>query len=290
MQQTLLDLTSRLFRRVKVPYRSTLAGLIVRLMRPEKRSVTGRIGHYRLAFDLNEGIQRTVFFGLYEPEVSRLISRLLGRGDVFVDVGAHFGYFSFIASQLVGDAGQVHAFEPIPENAGHIRQGIEDNEIANIKLNQVALGSKAGHLELYIASAPGHSGGATLVHDADRPDSQLVDMMTLDDYLRAESVDRVRLVKVDIEGAEYDAFLGMEQLLSQREAPDVICEIHPYLLGRQDLSPSQVTDFLSDRGYAIFLIEGGELRRIEGSSPINERSNIYCTKDPGRLKRPAVTK
>jgi FkbM family methyltransferase len=76
----------------------------------------------------------------YEPELTSFIKNYLKKGDVFVDVGTHFGYFTLLSSKIVGDSGEIHSFEPTPSTFKILRENCLG--ISNIKLNNKAVYSK----------------------------------------------------------------------------------------------------------------------------------------------------
>src|SRR5688572_8568167 len=71
-------------------------------------------GHYRMTLDLSNAIHRQIFMGCFAREMTRWARTFLPPGGTFLDVGAHAGYFSLLASTLVGPAGHVYALEPNP--------------------------------------------------------------------------------------------------------------------------------------------------------------------------------
>jgi FkbM family methyltransferase len=167
-------------------------------------------------------------FGLTEPGLTAYLLRLLRPGDRFVDVGAHFGYFTLLAARLVGDEGEVHAFEPTPSTfrilAGNVGQR------ANVVLNQVAAWS---HSEVVTISDLGSRLSAfnSLFPPRLEP-SQLrraratpvqVEAVSLDDYCRKVGL-RPTFVKIDAESAERQILEGMRRLLDE-DRPVVTVEV-----------------------------------------------------------------
>src|SRR5256885_2002345 len=108
--------------------------------------------------------QREKFYwtGSYEPAVQHVIRRQLHPGDVFWDVGAHIGFYTLIASRLVGPMGAVHAFEPFEPNLMRLRASVVLNSAKNVTVHGVAISDHVGQSMLY----PGDlSFTATLVRE-----------------------------------------------------------------------------------------------------------------------------
>ena len=232
----LIRLTRSLLSRGRLPGRYLLAEAVARALLRDGDRLEGHVGAYKVDLELRDQIQRQIYFDLYGPEEVELLSRIVGRGDIVFDVGANVGYYSLLCSQLVGSIGSVHAFEPIPENLNRIRSAVIRNRVDNIVINHTAVGSSPGTMKLYVGGEEvGNSGWASIVPSSRRPQSIEVGKIALDDYVQSRDIACVRLIKLDIEGAELSALLGMDRLLSQDDAPDLICEINPFLLQRQGL-------------------------------------------------------
>lgn len=273
-----LNLTRQIVK-YNVPGRYTFAEIVSRVFTSHRGIVKGKIGSYQVDLNFSDQVQRQIYFGLYDIDGINMTKRLLRPGDVFFDIGANVGYYSLIASQLVGATGQVHAFEPIPENILSIQKSISDNSIANINLNQVAVADKKSSMDIYIGDDTiGNSGWASFVKSTRRIHSLKVDVVSIDDYVRANGIDRVRLVKIDIEGAELDALKGMKNICSDVSAPNMICEINPYLLARQQIDSRAITSCLSEYGYTMYSLEGIKDGAINPYIVINDLINIFCTK------------
>ncbi len=98
------------------------------------------------------------FFGTYEPAQTALFCKVVKPGDVVYDVGAHFGYYTLLASKLVGTEGRVLAFEPSPPNLARLYRHIELNRCSNVQVLELAVSDREGiaHFETRIGSGLGH--------------------------------------------------------------------------------------------------------------------------------------
>ena len=145
-----------------------------------------------------------------ERIVTEFIRKTLRKGDVFVDIGANIGYFTMIASPIVGDKGKVIAVEPIPETAKVLKLNLTLNKLQNVKVIQKAAWFKRTKLHMEIPQ--GFYGLASGVVDYRESKSvHQVDAIPLDPLL--ESYSELRLIKIDVEGAELQVLHGLKHAL-----------------------------------------------------------------------------
>src|SRR5258706_9043453 len=128
-----------------------------------------------------------------------------------IDVCANIGYISAIASGLVGNTGQVHAFEPIPQNVSRLRQNLSAFRWA--RLYPCAVGEAPGKATIYFNES--EAGWASLLISDDLKCRADVDVIRLDDWARDHAINRVDFVKMDIEGGEFHALRGAQEMLSR---------------------------------------------------------------------------
>ncbi|HZD12783.1 MAG TPA: FkbM family methyltransferase, partial [Candidatus Binatus sp.] len=207
--------------------------------------------------------------GLFEDErpIVRLLNRLIDEGDVFFDLGANLGFYSFYVGPLCGRSGSVHAFEPNPRLIPLLYRSIELNRAqSNIHLNAVAVGGQSGmHLPLYDPDDIVCS--SLFAHGwLNRDSTVLVPVITIDDYIREREIKRIDVMKIDIEGAELEAFQGMEETFRVCPPGVIICEVLPFenTYGRDHIAvldrplrvstPSLIAEFLRAKGYEMFQI------------------------------------
>lgn len=220
-----------------------------------------------LRLDLGDRTQRTMYLGLFEPEETKLVREILRPGDLFVDVGAHVGWFTTLAARRVGESGRVVACEPFPANAARLRQNIADGDYTNVDFIGQALGSTAGVLEL---SAGADSGGVTAV-EWSTSGRISVPMTTLDDV--TAGLGDIALLKVDVEGWEAHVLRGAVQALSRTRR--VLIEINRPALLKVGSSREELMSLLKRAGFVTFepVSETG-LRRLRRS----EVSNLLVTR------------
>jgi FkbM family methyltransferase len=217
-------------------------------------------------------------YGLQLPEAG-LLERLLQPGDVFVDGGANVGLFSLVAARRVGPSGRVLAFEPVPRLAAAARANARLNGFDWIEVDTRALSDSEGDSELVELAgglssfAPGHPGGV----------ARRVATARLDSVVHAGPV---RLVKLDVEGAEVKALRGARRLL-ERDRPDLLLEVEPGHLERQGCTPGEIDELLDRLGYLAFEVSADEppvLSRLPAVAARASGPNVFASADPGRLE------
>ena len=207
--------------------------------------------------------QRTMALGLFEPAESRLIKDLLGPGDTFVDVGAHIGWFTTIASRCVGSDGFVVACEPYPPNAAALKENLLLNEARNVQLVEMAIGSRRGILSLAFDT----DSGATTALDWG-PGQRVETLMTTLDEVTAD-VATVALLKMDVEGWEAHVLRGGSKTLTRTR--HVLIEINRPLLKKAGSSPEELYSLLRSSGFKTFspVLQDGLRRLLPGDDLVN---------------------
>ena len=198
--------------------------------------------------NLNDRILELEVNSVWEQMESTFVSNNVTEGTVFLDVGANIGYFSMLAAQQ--KAGKVLAIEPAPRTYEMLRRNVEHNMLGDIiEPLGVALGCKEhktkfvcslgpkNHIEYHIEN----------VH-RDLPTIE-VDVTTLDNLLqKRKQIDKVDIIKVDIEGAEYAFLQGAVKTLKTFK-PIVMMEIEEHRLVKFDATADSIFNFMNDLGY-----------------------------------------
>jgi len=166
--------------------------------------------------------------GTWEPNVTSIFIRDLSPGDVCLDVGAHIGYYTLLASKLVGATGHVYAFEPSPVNYRSLSGNLARNNVANVTASNVAVGASSGQAILH--EGPGtNTGRATVTPisdddaSADRRDV-IVDVRPIEEIVSKDDLPRIRLVKIDVEGSELDVLRSLEPVLAAGQPITLLLE------------------------------------------------------------------
>jgi FkbM family methyltransferase len=228
-------------------YRSVAGRYADRLRGTDDRFRTVHIGDVRLTLDVTEFTTASLYFGNrpYEPLTTAFLQRHLRRGGVFADVGANHGYFSMFAAARVGETGRVFAFEPNPAVFDQLVQHIALNGFERrIDARRQALSNRRDSAQLFVSGVGSNSGLSTLVPDATRlsagdvwrEGTVRVETDAFDRWLADSAVDRVDVVKIDVEGGEDLIVEGMSGALASRRIGAVVCETHAGSRSHQLLS------------------------------------------------------
>jgi len=157
--------------------------------------------------------------GVWEENTTEFIRRHLKPGQTFVDVGANVGYFSVLASRLVGAKGQVYAFEAAADNFALLQRNLAANGCQNVAAQQVAAADVDGEALLIRKPDAGHH---TLIGASrEGGDTEVVKCARLNSLL---PLVQPAMVKIDVEGAERLVLQGAEEWLRTSEPITVIVE------------------------------------------------------------------
>jgi FkbM family methyltransferase len=177
-----------------------------------------------LWLQLNPRTGGTCFEGGGEPEVQAALQQYLRPGMVFYDIGANIGFFSLLASRIVGKDGRVIAFEADPEIAARLRLHVRRNDFLALSIEQSAVWSEAS-MVLFERTDPAMSPDRGLGHVVSKSagDTIQVNAVSLDEYVRTAPAPD--FLKCDVEGAEVEVFRGAQRLLTEKR-PIILCEMH----------------------------------------------------------------
>jgi FkbM family methyltransferase len=187
----------------------------------------------RFTGDSSDLLSRYVYyFGQWEPEVTRLIKQRLGPGHTFVDVGANLGWFTLLAANAVGPTGRVVAIEASPANFLCLQENVNNNQLENVRLVNQAVWSSESLLPLF-QGPPQHSGISTVVpsfaerHQGYEKAGQ-IRARPLPELLNPDEIATLRVLKIDVEGAEGEVLLGLEPMLdSVPRDLEIFLELNP---------------------------------------------------------------
>lgn len=164
--------------------------------------------------------------GTYESHVASELIRRLGPGDHFFDVGANIGYFSLLASKLVGNDGSVVAVEASPMIRPFLHENLGHAAHDNVTVLPIALGASTGTVEF--ASFELYSTVGHVFTDETPGDAQVdeVDLDTIDRLVTTGTCPAPSLIKIDVEGSELQVLEGCAHVL-ETVRPQLIVEVRP---------------------------------------------------------------
>jgi FkbM family methyltransferase len=219
-----------------------------------RRQTVLRRADVQFVCDLTKLIQRHIYFwGGYEEESCVHWLRLARESRIIFDIGANVGLYSLLAS-WANPQSQVYAFEPTLEVATILQANIDLNSMENISVERVAVGDseRTGFLH-FCAGSDGSNEGMNYVSRDRKDESDLpVDVVSLDSYCQSQGIECIDLMKMDIEGGEYEALLGARQLLQKQAIGCVFLEMAEWAAKRSGHSTYEIKRLLVDAGYRLF--------------------------------------
>jgi FkbM family methyltransferase len=202
-----------------------------------------------------------------EIRLARFLLLNLAKGDTFIDIGAHYGYFSLLAATITGDQGRVISLEPSPSNFSLLKKNIAD--LPNINAIQKAVSCNEGELVFYEFPAlysEYNTIDTTQFEDkswfnAYKPVKHLLKATTIDIIAQHLSDKASLMIKVDVEGAELDVIRGGSRTLSKKNLTLIMEYLAP---GRKNESHRAATALLKQMGYRPYLINNqGQLNAAD---------------------------
>jgi FkbM family methyltransferase len=222
----------------------------------------------------------------WEPELE-LVDKVLREGDSAIDVGANYGLWAYHMSRAVGRTGKVYSFEPIPFTAKTFRRVARRLGFAfNTELREVGCGERSGEVEFVVPVVDSGAISAGLAHmgrDDERSGKEKhfrfnrttnirCRVVTIDEQLK--HIERLQLIKCDIEGADLFAMRGALRTL-ERHKPLVVFEVNPWFLEGFGLKVTDITGFFEGLGYECFHYDDEGLLRPTSAEQIYEDNWVF---------------
>ncbi len=255
----------------RVPVRGvpSLLHQITKLILGDRPRLLRVAAGFDLHIDPTDGDQCMMYFGRYGRGILHFAGEVLRSGDTVLDIGGQIGFFANAFADLVGPTGQVVTFEPDPQVWSRLLRGLRHSQHQTILARHFAITETSGTAMMHVSPTAGWS---TLL-DCDYPEVATVAVQTrsLDSLLDAPEIDwsRLRLIKLDIEGAELAALRGMTKTLA-RHRPRLICELNRSCLHDGGHTPDELLDLLRAQDYRVQaiveprgLLRGAEPRLVE---------------------------
>jgi FkbM family methyltransferase len=195
-----------------------------------------------------------IFAGGFEEAERRFVEDYLKAGMTVLDIGAHGGYYTLLASRKVGRRGRVIAFEPSPRERQRLYQHLRINRCSNVLVERAAVSSYEGEAEFFFVD--GRDTGCNSLRPpvvADSIRTLPVPVVTLDSALERLAIDRVDFLKMDVEGGELEVLKGAIKLLSQSYRPLILCEVADVRTAPWGYKAREIILFLVDLNYSWFL-------------------------------------
>ncbi len=213
-------------------------------------SVICDINGYKMKLYLGDkGIARELYtYKKRETLTTTLMleGKIIGKGDVVLDVGANIGYYALMESALVGSNGTVYAIEPSPPNFKVLNENIEINKPGNIQTYNLAVGDICGKAQMYISNKSNWS----RLTDRGLPDYITekieVELVTVDNFIKDKLAPS--MIRMDVEGYEINILRGMTETLKNTNIK-IFVELHPHLMKMEEIE--EFFNILEQNNYNI---------------------------------------
>jgi FkbM family methyltransferase len=190
--------------------------------------------------------------GTFEHKETNFVRNFVKRGQVCVDAGASFGWYTILFSKLVGPTGHVHAFEPMPHTFHVLQSNTTLNKCSNVTLNNVALDATNGQKNMFLPDI-GVSGSFCLHKYKTTYQTISCNTKTLDDYCLKRKINRVDFIKADIEGAEFLMLKGAINIIKS-SMPVMFLEVQGKSTNLFGYKPKEIFEFLFSLGYRSYYV------------------------------------
>ena len=266
--------------RQSLPVRAIYDFFVSRL----KRGVAQVQGH-KMFLDSKDSLGVSIR-GIYNPLTTNLFRKEINKGEVVLDIGAHIGYFTLIAANLVGEEGKVFAFEPAPDNFALLKKNVEFNGYENVVPIEKAVSNKCGRTKLFLDERS--TGNNTIYEPANAGKSVEVDVITLDEFFKDYN-GNINFIKMDVEGAEPAVIEGMSRLLSKNKKLKMVTEFSSNNLKRSGIVLQEYLKLLIKHGFKLFNIDerNGKIKPIYEDAIVqfcafcvnkNYSTNLFCSR------------
>ncbi len=220
-----------------------------------------KIRHSGIVVPLNLGdwVQYWMFMeGAYEKHLVDFLKPHV-NGKIFFDVGANVGSYTL---SLARSAARIYAFEASPSNAEILRSFVAPSGLNTIEVINNAVSSQAGN-SIQIYSSPDTGGNNSTFHDFGEG-GETVSTVTLDQFVAEHSIDRVGVIKVDVEGAELAVFQGAREVL-RTGRPVLLVEFHALVAKQANWHLAELYDLLVGHRYNVYELVKGKLKPFDAS-------------------------
>jgi len=217
------------------------------------RVATLKHGRFKMPCDLGEMLQRQFyFFGTYflEEDILRCWEAMAKGAKVILDVGANAGIYSLAALAIQPDA-TVHAFEPTPEIAARLRATAKLNGLHHLHVHEAAVLNKNGQaaLKRFRGELGDNEGMNFISRDLGDSGTECVKTVCVDQFCQDHSINRIDLMKLDIQGHEHSALKGAEQLIRSGHIGIIFLELNWAKSAETTCAATESIRLLEQAGY-----------------------------------------
>jgi len=215
----------------------------------------------QLTFESDSPADIAEMSGLHELRFAKNMLSAVSPGDIVWDIGANVGLYSVLFSQVCGESGHVYAFEPNPVCRAKLEANLATNRVKNVTVLSHALGGEDGTVQ-FVAdpvepNTVGHIGrqGETSEHQFQ------VECRKPDTLVKEKIAPSPCLLKIDVEGFEYEVITSTEKLFQEPNCRKIFCEIHSRILADRSLpyAPRAIRKHLIKQGFTVEWVDSSHI-------------------------------
>ncbi len=226
----------------------------------------------------NDDLGELLRTGTFESAELAFVERFLKPGMTVLDLGAHHGLYTLLASKVVGSRGKVIAFEPSRREWRALLLHLILNRCSNVRVERLAVGNEDTEADLFIVK--GNQTGCNSLRPPDvRTGTALtrIRVTRVDDWLEKRKYRQIDFVKLDVEGAELEALKGASRLLEQQPRPLILAEVQDVRTIPWGYRAKEILLHLQERGYKWFsLLADGAIEELNLSANNFEGNFVAC--------------
>ena len=221
----------------------------------------------KAAFDIDYGLK--IFLELSNPltwdlvlgkdvekDVKQEFVQNTNTGDTIIDVGAHIGEYTLLGAKLVGEKGLIISVEPDHDSVISLKENIILNNFKNYLILEKAVGEKIETKSMYKINEEDVYGYLDpYVENKKLKKYSEIEVTTIDDIVSSNNLNIINLLKIDVEGFEYEVLLGCNDTLKKNKIKKIIIELHPSYLQSKGDNEELIHIFLKEHGFEIKKIQ-----------------------------------
>jgi len=201
----------------------------------------------------NDAVSDEILVGNYEREGYQFTQQFLQAGMIVLDIGAHYGFYTVLASKKVGPGGRVIAFEPSLRERKRLLRHLRLNGCKNVQVEGLAVANCESEAEFFVVQ--GRDTGCNSLRPPmvnEKIGVTRTSLISLDKYLQRNKINHLDFIKIDAEGAELEILKGASELLQRKPRPVIYCEVYDSRTQPWGYRAKEIILYLLEHGYCWF--------------------------------------
>jgi FkbM family methyltransferase len=231
---------------------------------------------FKIKLSPKRDVDRLFYLGHFESATLKLFSDMIKSESIIFDVGANIGIYSLIAAKKIKTPGKIFAFEPSEWAFNRLKENISLNSVNSIELINKAVSNYNGKTDFYLCEDDAYNSlGSEPMQKVVA--KKIVAVITLDNFCANEKIDKINILKIDTEGADFLVLKGAAGLLSKEQAPVIFCEYNRYTKASKDFELNDMLTFLEESNYHLYELKDNTLIPFD---PVTSKADeIICLKE-----------